>query len=119
MAFRPKIVLAGIGTKGDLFPLVALGRELVRRGYRCDLLSNEGAEGYAHSAGLGYRAVTVAQTNNMVDLAENLEGHVFPSYEPTFEYFAREIARGERLAVVNLDECSASNFMSELYQLPL
>jgi UDP:flavonoid glycosyltransferase YjiC (YdhE family) len=44
---------------------------------------------------------------------------VFPSYEPTFEYFAREIARGERLAVVNLDECSASNFMCERYQLPL
>ncbi len=116
---RPKIVLAGIGTKGDLFPLVALGRELVRRGYRCDLLSNEGAEDHARSAGLGYQAVTVAQTNNMVDLWENLEGHVFPSYQPTFEYFARELARGERLAVVNLDECSASNFMCERHQLPL
>lgn len=119
MTTRPKIVLAGIGTKGDLFPLVALGQELVRRGYRCDLLSNEGAEGYARSAGLGYRAVTVAQTNNMVDLTENLEGHVFPSYQPTFAYFAEEIARGERLAVVNLDECSASNFMCERYDLPL
>jgi rhamnosyltransferase subunit B len=116
---RPKIVLAGIGTRGDLFPLLALGRELVSRGYTCDLLSNQGYEEFARSHGLAFRPVTVAQTNNLVSGLENFEGHVFPSYEPTFEYFAEQVARGEQLAVINLDECSASNLVSELYGLPL
>ncbi len=116
---RPKVVLAGIGTKGDLFPLLGLGQELRRRGYACDLLSNRGYEALAQSRGLGFRAVTVAQTNNLVGGRENLDGHVFPSYLPTFEYFAEQMRRGERLAVVNLDECSATNMICERFALPL
>jgi UDP:flavonoid glycosyltransferase YjiC (YdhE family) len=116
---KPKIVLAGIGTKGDLFPLLGLGRELTRRGYRCDLLSNRGYEALAEGHGLGFRAVTVPQTNNLVSGRENLDDHIFPSYLPTFEYFAAELQRGERLAVVNLDECSASNLVCERFGLPL
>jgi rhamnosyltransferase subunit B len=116
---KPKVVFAGLGTKGDLFPLLGLGRELVRRGYRCDLLSNRGYEALAQAHGLGFRAVTVQQTNNLVSGQENLLRHVFPSYLPTFEYFAQELERGERLAVVNLDECSASNIMCERHHLPL
>jgi rhamnosyltransferase subunit B len=116
---KHRIVLAGIGTKGDLFPLLALGREMVSRGYPCDLLTNQGYEDLARENGLAFHAVTVAQTNNLVDMRDNLEHHIFPSYAPTFEYFQREISRGENLAVVNLDECSASNLMCELHGLPL
>jgi UDP:flavonoid glycosyltransferase YjiC (YdhE family) len=116
---RRKIVLAGIGTKGDLFPLLGLGRELTRRGYACDLLSNRGYEGLAESHGLGFRAVTIPQTNNLVSGRDNLDQHVFPSYLPTFEYFTEQLARGEQLAVINLDECSASNVMAERHALPL
>jgi rhamnosyltransferase subunit B len=114
-----KIVLAGIGTKGDLFPLLGLGRELTRRGYACDLLSNRGYDSLAEGHGLGFRAVTVPQTNNLISGRDNLDEHVFPSYLPTFDYFAEQLARGERLAVINLDECSASNLMAERHDLPL
>jgi rhamnosyltransferase subunit B len=116
---KPKVVLAGLGTKGDLFPLLGLGRELVRRGYVCDLLSNQGYEALAESHGLGFRAVTVPQVNNLVSGQENLDRHVFPSYFPTLDYFTNQLRRGERLAVVNLDECSASNIMCERFGLPL
>jgi rhamnosyltransferase subunit B len=116
---KPKVVLAAIGTKGDLFPVLALGRELVRRGYRCDLLSNQGYEQLAEAHGLGFRAVALAQTNNRVSGGETLNRIVFPSYPPTFEYFSEQLQRGERLAVVNLDECSATNLMCELHGLPL
>lgn len=115
----PQIVLAGLGTKGDLFPLLALGRELTERGYSCDLLGNQGYEGFARSHGLGFHAVTVPQTNNLVSGQENLEGHVFPSYLPTFAYFDELLARGARPLVVNLDQCSATNLVCERYALPL
>ncbi len=116
---KPKVVLAGIGTKGDLFPLLALGSELAQRGYACDLLTNQGYAGLAQRHGLAFHPVTVAQTNNLVSVQDNLDGHVFPSYAPTFEYFREQVARGEDLLVVNLDECSASNALCELHGLPL
>lgn len=116
---KPKIVLAGIGTKGDLFPLLGLGRELTRRGYTCDVLSNQGYEALAAAHGLGFHAVTVPQTNNLINGRDNLDAHVFPSYLPTFDYFSEQLRRGEQLAVVNLDECSASNIMCERHALPL
>jgi rhamnosyltransferase subunit B len=116
---KPKIVLAGIGTKGDLFPLLALGSELGARGYACELLTNQGYAELAQRHGLAFHPVTVPQTNNLVSVQENLDGHVFPSYAPTFEYFREQLARGEDLIVINLDECSASNAMCELHGLPL
>jgi rhamnosyltransferase subunit B len=116
---KPKIVLAGIGTKGDLFPLLALGSELVGRGYACELLTNQGYADLARAHGLAFHPVTVPQTNNLVSVQENLDGHVFPSYAPTYEYFREQLARGEDLLVLNLDECSASNAMCELHGLPL
>jgi rhamnosyltransferase subunit B len=116
---KPKIVLAGIGTKGDLFPLLAVGSELAQRGYACDLLTNQGYGELARRHGLGFHPVTVPQSNNLVSIQENLDGHVLPSYATTFEYFRAQRASGEGLLVVNLDECSASNVMCELYRLPL
>jgi UDP:flavonoid glycosyltransferase YjiC (YdhE family) len=116
---NPKVVLSAIGTKGDLFPVLALGRELVRRGYACDLLSNDGYRELAQDHGLRFFPVTVPQTNNLVSGRENLDQHVFPSYLPTFQYFQHESTRGSELVVVNLDECSASNPMCERYGLPL
>jgi len=118
-ASKGRVVLAGIGTRGDVLPLVALGAELVRRGYSCDLLSNAGYEALAARHGLSFRAVTVAQTNNLVSARDNLDQHVFPSYDPTFAHFDELHRRGERPIVINLDECSASNPMSELYGLPV
>ena len=55
VATQPKIALAGIGTKGDLFPLLALGRELVQRGHQCHLLGNEGAAALPRATGWGSR----------------------------------------------------------------
>jgi UDP:flavonoid glycosyltransferase YjiC (YdhE family) len=112
-------VLSAIGTKGDLFPVLALGSELVRRGYVCDLLSNDGYRALAREHGLRFFPVTVEQTNNLVPGRANLEQYVFPSYPPTFRYFEQEMARGSDLLVVNLDECSASNAACEKYALPL
>lgn len=116
---RPKFILAGIGTKGDLLPLVALAVELRDRGYRCAILSNRGFEDYVTSQRLEFVPVAPPQDNNLVSGQENLLQHVFPSFAPTFEYFRKEYDGSGNWVVVNLDYCSATNLMCELYGLPL
>ena len=119
VATQPKIVLAGIGTKGDLFPLLALGRELVQRGHQCHLLGNEGAAALAASHGLGFTPVTVEQADNTVSNQDNLEHHVFPSYRPTADYFREQMAVAQTLVVVNSSAYCASNLSCEKYGLPV
>ncbi len=116
---KPKIVLAGIGTKGDLFPLLALGRELAERGHCCHLLGNEDARALAASHGLGFTPVTAEQSDNTVSLQENLEHHIFPSYRPTADYFRKQVVLGQPLVVVNSSPACASNLSSERYGLPV
>jgi rhamnosyltransferase subunit B len=117
VAASPKIVIAGIGTKGDLFPLLALGRELVQRGYEAQLLGNDGAGALAASYGLGFTAVTVEQTDNTVSTQDNLDHHVFPSYGPTADYFREQISVGQPLVVVNSSQYCATNAVCEKYGL--
>jgi rhamnosyltransferase subunit B len=116
---KPKVVLAGIGTKGDYFPLLALGRELVQRGYAVHLLSTEGAGTLAASHGLGFTAVAAEQTDNTVSIQDNLAHHVLPSFAPTQRYFREQVAFGQQMVVVNLAEFSATNLACELYGLPV
>lgn len=118
-ATKPTIVLAGIGTKGDLFPLLALGRELVQRGHQCHLLGNEGADALAASYGLGFTPVTGEQADNTVSLRENLEQHIFPSFRPTADYFREQVAPARPLCVVNSSPSCASNLSAEKYGLPV
>ncbi len=114
-----RFVFAGVGTKGDVLPLLALAEELKRRGHACDVLANESFEDLAGSKGLGFRGVTTEQANNLVGHEENLEFHIMPSYAPTIRYFEEQRRKGAQLVVVNLDEFSASNLMCELFALPL
>lgn len=114
-----KFVFAGIGTKGDVLPLLALAEELQRRGHACDVLANDVFAEQAHNRGLGFLGVTTEQKNNLVDHDANLDGHIMPSYEPTKHYFREQVRHGMNLIVINLDEFSASNAMCELYGLTL
>jgi len=54
MTKQPQIILASVGTDGDLFPFVGLGETLCSRGYRVTLLANEHVGSIASEAGLGF-----------------------------------------------------------------
>lgn len=62
-------ILASIGTDGDIFPYVGLGRELLARGHRVTLTASGQYEPMARKCGFGFRP--------LVSHAENLEllGH--------------------------------------------
>ncbi|MET0414303.1 MAG: nucleotide disphospho-sugar-binding domain-containing protein [Polyangiaceae bacterium] len=116
---RTQFVFAATGTKGDLLPLLALGRAMVRRGHAVHLVANEGYAAAAAGHGLAFTGVTVDQADNTVSPHDNLNHHIFPSYAPSLEFFREQVSVNPDLVVVNLDEYSASNTIAEHFGLPV
>jgi rhamnosyltransferase subunit B len=114
-----KFVFSGTGTRGDLLPMLAMAAELQRRGHACHLLSNEPAAGPAQQLGVPFTAIAPAQTNNLVSVEENFGNIVFASYQPTFDFIERELARGTHVVLVNPENYAASTLMAERHGLPL
>lgn len=48
------VLLATIGTAGDVYPFISIGRELIRRGHRATLIANEYFQASARDAGLEF-----------------------------------------------------------------
>lgn len=57
------IILTSIGTDGDVFPYVALGAMLRRRGHRATLAAGEGYRALAESNGLDFRPLVSREEN--------------------------------------------------------
>jgi len=63
---KPRMLLASVGTDGDLFPFVGLGEVLHARGYQVTLLANEHVGPIASSAGLSFHPlVSNAETQEL------------------------------------------------------
>jgi len=118
-ARKPLFILEGLGTSGDVLPLLALAAELRRRGHDCAVLANASFEARAADAGVSFTAVAPQQVNNATGIIEDLTTHLFPSYPPTFAFFARAMAEPRPTVVINLDNVNPSNSMCELFGLAL
>jgi rhamnosyltransferase subunit B len=57
------VILASVGTDGDVFPYIGLGVALRRRGHRATLVACEGYRPLAEASGLAFRAL-VSQAEN-------------------------------------------------------
>ncbi len=114
-----KFVFSGTGTRGDLLPMLAMASELQARGHSCHVLGNAPAASLARQLGVPFTAIAPAQTNNLVEVEENFGNIVFPSYQPTFDFIERELARGTELVLVNPESYAASTLMAERHGLPL
>ncbi len=63
-----KVVLASLGTAGDVYPYIGLGKVLVERGDQVVLLADETYEGLARSEGLGFRRLlSKAEIDELLD----------------------------------------------------
>jgi len=114
-----KFMLSSLGTLGDLLPILALGKELMERGYACHMLGSAPGAPLAQQQGLEYSTVSPARVSDRGGPEETFDTYVAPSYEPTFRIFERERAAGNPLVVVNQSNYSATSLMCELYRLPL
>lgn len=63
-ARAPEFLFENFGSRGDIAPLIAIAAELVRRGYRCQLLANQHFEAEATQQGIGFYATTSQRTNS-------------------------------------------------------
>ena len=89
------LVIYAMGTGGDVDPMVAVGIELLHRGYHVSFLSNDYFQSRIVAAGLEFvsvgtleqyhkgNSVTAWESRNHVD---NFEYYHVPAFEPAFEY---------------------------------
>ncbi len=52
-----KITIAKVGSRGDVLPYVALGRDLHGAGHQVQIATDRMFQGFIEKAGLGYSAV--------------------------------------------------------------
>jgi rhamnosyltransferase subunit B len=115
----PKFVFSGTGTRGDLAPMLAMAREMQRRGHACHVLANDPTGALAREHGVPFTSTAPTQSNNLTGVERAFGEHVFPSYRPTLAYIESELARGRELVLVNAENYAASTLAAERYGLPL
>ena len=99
------IVIYAVGTGGDVDPMVALGAELIQRGYRVSFLSSDYFEPIITAAGCAFISVgTLEQYHKGNSVAawerdnhtDSFEYYHAPTFEPAFN-FIQQCANTARL----------------------
>lgn len=119
------IVIYALGTGGDIDPMVALGIELLRRGYSVSFLSNDYFQPRIVAAGCEFISVgTIEQYHqgNSVTAweprnhADNFEYYHAPAFEPAFNY-VKSLA-GTNTLVLALGEENGARVAAEKCSIP-
>lgn len=118
-------VIYALGTGGDIDPMVALGIELLRRGYSVSFLSNDYFQPRIVAAGCEFisvgtveqyhqgNSVSAWESRNHVD---NFEHYHAPAFEPAFNY-VKNLA-GKQVVVLVLGEENGAAVAAEKFGLP-
>lgn len=119
------IVIYALGTGGDIDPMVALGIELTRRGYRISFLTNDYFQERVSAAGLEFISVGTLeqyhQGNSVTaweprNHADNFEHYHAPAFEPAFNY-VKSLA-GTNILVLALGEENGARVAAEKCNIP-
>ena len=119
------IVIYALGTGGDIDPMVALGIELLRRGYSVSFLSNDYFQPRIVAAGCEFISVgTIEQYHqgNSVTAweprnhADNFEYYHAPAFEPAFNYVMS--LAGTNTLVLALGEENGARVAAEKCNIP-
>jgi len=109
------LIFESIGTTGDVAPLLAVARELQRRGHVCELLTNATHSAAATAAGV--RMTAVAEQAEILRQVPSFEDYLYCSFSAITRFFSRR--RGRAPMVVNCDRYCASNLIAERHGLPV
>jgi UDP:flavonoid glycosyltransferase YjiC (YdhE family) len=126
-----KFVLAGYGTRGDVEPCIAVGRELLRRGHEVRMAVPPNLLGVVESAGLAavaYGRDPQEQINAAADIVRDIQNpmSVLPELiERVTQAWADKsatltsLAKGADLLVANLNEPELAANVAEYHGIPL
>lgn len=112
-ARAPHFLFEGVGSRGDIAPLISIAGELARRGYRCRLLANEHFGAEATSRGITFSATTSWRVNYTGREVYALENYLFPMFDGARAALQRPNAYDSDTVVVNLDRWAASEPFAE------
>ena len=120
-----RLAIYALGTGGDIDPMVALGAELILRGYKVSFLSNDYFKPRIEAAGCEFvsigtleqyhkgNSVSAWETRNHVD---NFEHYHAPSFEPAFNY-VKQLADTNTLLLA-LGEENGAGVAAEKFNIP-
>lgn len=111
----PDFLFENVGSHGDIMPLLSVAAELVRRGYRCQLLGNEHFRKEAGARGVGFHATTLRRTHD--ELSSSYVACMYSTFDGVSDYFARPHAFDRRTVVVNTHALSCSEPLAEAHCL--
>ncbi|MEE2854720.1 MAG: glycosyltransferase [Actinomycetota bacterium] len=133
-----KFVLAGYGTRGDIEPCVAVGRELLRRGHEVRMAASPDQVGFAEAAGLvavpyglENKAMLEAHRNLWKDLSDNfwrIRNRVSvwrEAWEPSVQWWGQmnttlmDLAEGADLLFTGLAYQEIAADVTEYHNIPL
>jgi rhamnosyltransferase subunit B len=108
---KVRFIFETIGTRGDVAPLVAVAREVRRRGFDATLLAPSifGADAVEHE--LEFVPITDQHLDKVGQVT--FDDFYFPAFQPVVDYFDRARRCGQPLVVVNIDKTATSNLLCE------
>jgi rhamnosyltransferase subunit B len=113
---RTRFVFEAVGTRGDVAPLLAVAREIQRRGFAATLLAPSAFERDARDHGVDFVAITDRYLDRVGPAC--FDDFYFPAFQPVVDYFDRARQARQRLVVVNIDKTASSNLLCERDRLP-
>ncbi|OSC23996.1 glycosyltransferase [Mycobacterium vulneris] len=125
-----KVLLAAYGTRGDVEPLAAVGRELLRRGHDVCMAAPPHMCGFVESVGLDVVAWESTPWQGYGDFIGNANGQIpFGAMVEIMEHVARAwaewcttllaLAKGADLLVVNKGGQGRAAIVAEYHDIPL
>ena len=115
-----ELVLCTLGTRGDILPFVAVGRELVRRGYSVTFLSNENWRELVSTAGLAFYAIAPKDPSQ-----SGRDDHRFflentlPSFSRSFQFVKERVkSRSQKMALIYRSNMLGMECAADVFALP-
>ena len=113
------IVFCGIGSIGDVLPMVKVASEMTHRGYKCIALSNSNHESLFKASDIGFISTCGALKNNLVGAKELIRKFHIPSISNTMLALEKIYTVNKNIMIVNISSGCASSIFSEYHNLPL
>lgn len=108
---KVRFVFETVGTRGDVAPLLAVARELRRRGFDATLLAPSAFALDAQDQGVEFVPTTDQHLDNAGPVV--FDDFYFPAFQRVVDYFDRVRTSKQRRVVVNIDKTATSNLLCE------